>query len=158
MKHTSKTGQQEFRMTLRKAGYKATPTRLAVISLLAQSKKPLSPQAVIERMGSNMDQATVYRILKTLKKIGVIRQVDFRHNHPHYEIADQKDHHHLICLSCGLSEEIIGCDVDSMKQSVLRQAKRFSHIQEHALEFYGTCKECAGHVGLPHARPLLEHL
>ncbi|MDP3778783.1 MAG: Fur family transcriptional regulator [bacterium] len=157
MKQPRKAHQQQFRMTLRKAGYKATPTRLAVISLLKESKKPLSPQAVIELMRKDIDQATVYRILKTLKKIGVIRQVDFRHNHPHYEIADQKDHHHLICLSCGLSEEIIGCDVDSMKQSVLRQAKRFSHIQEHALEFYGTCKECAGHVGLPHARPLLEH-
>ena len=132
----------KFRAALRKAGYKATPSRLGVITLLRQSKKPLSPQAVIEHMGSAMDQATVYRILKTLKKIGMIRQIDFRHNHPHYELADQKDHHHLICLSCGLSEEITGCEVGSMKQSVLRQAKKFSTIQEHALEFYGLCKDC----------------
>lgn len=134
--------QEKFRTALRKAGYKATPSRLGVITLLRQSKKPLSPQAVIEAMGNNMDQATVYRILKTLKKIGMIRQIDFRHNHPHYELADQKDHHHLICLSCGLSEEIIGCEADSMKQSVLRQAKKFLQIKEHALEFYGICKEC----------------
>ncbi len=142
MNSTSKK-QLNFRLELRKAGYKATPSRLAVISLLRASKKPLSPQAVIEQMGTDMDQATVYRILKTLKKIGMIRQVDFRHNHPHYELADQRDHHHLICLSCGLSEEIIGCEADSMKQSVLRQAKKFSAIQEHALEFYGLCKDCA---------------
>ena len=132
-----------LRMTLRKAGYKATPSRLSVIAYLQQSKKPLSPQAVIDHFGSNIDQATIYRILKTLLKIGMIRQVDFRHNHPHYELTDQKDHHHLICITCGRSEEIMGCEVDSMKQTVLRQAKRFSEIREHALEFYGTCKECA---------------
>lgn len=143
-KNTKK--QANFRLMLRKAGYKATPTRIAVVTLLQKSKKPLSPQAVIEHTGNIMDQATVYRILKTLKKIGMIRQIDFRHNHPHYELTDQKDHHHLICLCCGLSEEIIGCEVDSMKQSVLRQAKKFSAIQDHALEFYGTCKECTKQI------------
>lgn len=155
--NTQSATQSNFRLVLRKAGYKATPTRLAIIVLLNKSKKPLSPQAVIERTSSAIDQATVYRTLKTLKKIGVIRQIDFRHNHPHYELADQNDHHHLICLSCGLSEEIMGCDVDSMKQSVLRQAKKFSAIQEHALEFYGTCKDCSKHGSTPHPYALLEH-
>mgnify|MGYP003394384814 CR=1 FL=1 len=133
----------DFRNTLRKAGYKATPTRMAVLAMLETAKKPLSPHAVIDQLDNKADQATIYRILKAFKKSGIIRQIDFRHNHPHYELADMQDHHHLICISCGLSEEILGCDVDSMRQSVLRQAKQFGEINEHSLEFYGTCKKCA---------------
>lgn len=139
----AKSKRVDFQNTLRKAGYKATPSRLAVLTMLEKTKRPLSPHAVIDKLGKSMDQATIYRMLKAFKKCGIIRQVDFRHNHPHYELADMADHHHLICLSCGLSEEILGCDVDSMRQSVLCQAKQFSEVSEHSLEFYGRCKRCA---------------
>jgi Fe2+ or Zn2+ uptake regulation protein len=127
---------------LRKNGYKATPSRLAVLSLFEKRKVPLSPQALIDGLGARTDQATVYRILKTFKKRGLIRQIDFRHNHPHYELRDTNDHHHIICLSCGISEEIRGCEVGDMRQSILRQAKRFKTISDHSLEFYGLCNAC----------------
>src|SRR3989344_3895887 len=115
----------DFQNVLRKAGYKATPSRIEVLKMLERVKKPISPHTVIDELGKEIDQATIYRMLKAFKRSGIIRQVDFRHNHPHYELADMKDHHHLICLSCGLSEEIMGCDVDSMRRSVLQQAKQF---------------------------------
>jgi Fe2+ or Zn2+ uptake regulation protein len=131
-----------FRDLIRKSGYKATDTRLAVLTVLQKSAKPISPQTIIEKIDTKADQATIYRILKIYKNIGLIRQIDFHHNHPHYELADTNDHHHLICASCGLSEEITGCEVNEMKKSVLRQAKQFGEIKEHSLEFYGTCNKC----------------
>lgn len=139
---TMKKMNEKFRDSLRKVGYKATPSRLKVLAILEKTKRPLSPQVVIETLGRQADQATVYRIFKKLKNTGIIRQVDFRHNHPHYELADTRDHHHLICLNCGFSEEVTGCDLDLAKQSILRQTKHFGEIREHALEFYGTCKNC----------------
>ncbi len=137
-----KSKHVDFQNTLRRAGYRATFARIAVLTMLERVKKPVSPHTVIAELGKEIDQATIYRILKALKKSGIIRQVDFRHNHPHYELADMQDHHHLICLSCGLSEEILGCDVDSMRQSMLAQAKQFGEVSEHSLEFYGICKRC----------------
>ncbi len=133
-----------FRSVLRRAGYKATPSRLTVLEIFKKTGRPLSPQAVIDKAGKNIDQATIYRIIKTLKTIGAIRQIDFRHNHAHYELSDTGDHHHCICLVCGHSEEITGCEIDAvMKEAVLRQARSFSEIKDHSLEFYGTCKRCA---------------
>ena len=131
-----------FRSLLRSAGYRATPRRVSVLSIFENAKQPLSPQSVINRLKTRADQATIYRNLKAFQKSGILRQVDFRHNHPHYELADVKDHHHLICMSCGLSEEILGCEIDAMKQSALREAKHFGEIYEHSLEFYGRCKTC----------------
>lgn len=127
---------------LRRNGYKATPPRLAALSIFKKARRPISPHAVIRFMGNKADQATVYRMLKSFKKTGIIRQVDFRHNHPHYELAGENDHHHIICVSCGLSEEIGGCEADVLRKRVLRQTKQFGEIREHALEFYGLCNAC----------------
>lgn len=140
------TSSRDFRKILHAAGYKATPSRIKVLSVLEKQGRPLSPHGVINKIGKTIDQATIYRILKAFKHAGIIRQVDFRHNHPHYELADLVDHHHLICTACGLSEEILGCEVDSMRRTVLRRARHFGEIREHSLEFYGLCTACANTI------------
>ncbi len=137
-----KIQQDDFRAVLRKAGFKATPPRLAILSVLQKAKKPLSPQSIVDMVGKEVDTATVYRTLKALKTADIIRQIHFQHSHAHYELANTHDHHHLICLSCGRVEDIEGCDIDSMKTATLRQAKHFSEIRRHSLEFYGICKQC----------------
>ncbi len=134
--------KEEFRSVLRKSGYKATPARFAVLSIIKQSKNPLSAQGVIERLGTDFDQATVYRTFKSLKESGIIRQIDLRHNHAHYEIANDKEHHHLICILCGRIEDVRECGVEDMHSIILRHSKYFSEIRQHALEFYGICKSC----------------
>jgi Fur family ferric uptake transcriptional regulator len=132
-----------FTDILRKAGYKATPSRLAVLSFMQKSKKPLSAQGIIERMDKNCDPVTVYRIIKNLALSGIIKQIDLRHNHAHYELVDQNDHHHLICTECGRMEDIAGCEIEEMHKTILRKTASFSEIQQHSLEFYGLCKGCA---------------
>ncbi len=133
----------DFRAVLHKAGYKATPARLLILKLLQTTKKPLSPQTIVDRVLKYADQATTYRILKALKESKIIRQIDFQHSHPHYELTDADgDHHHLICIKCGAVEDVEDCDIDSMEKSVLRKSKRFSKIERHSLEFFGLCDKC----------------
>lgn len=133
----------KFQALLRKSGYKATPSRLMVLSLLGKGHRPMSAQGVIDALGNAMDQATVYRIFKDLKTKGLVRQVDLRHNHAHYELVKTTDHHHLICMYCGKIEDVNGCGALEMQGAVLRHSKHFSTIKQHALEFYGACKACA---------------
>ena len=137
------TQQKVFQNILRKSGYKATPARIAILSLLKKSRNPLSAQEIIELVPKGVDQATVYRTLKSLKTKGVVRQIDLRHNHAHYELTDIADHHHLICTRCGRIEDVHQCGVEEMQTAILRNAKHFSEIQQHTLEFYGVCKVCA---------------
>ena len=127
---------------LRELGYKATPARLSIFNILQKAKSPLSAQTIIDKIGKRADPATVYRTLKTLKKEGLIRPIDFRHNHAHYELEtgrQKKHHHHLICAKCGLIEDIPYCDIELLEEIVMRKSKLFSNINEHSLEFYGSC-------------------
>ncbi len=142
-KNTRAHGQNEFKSILRKAGSRATPARMRVLEFMKKSRNPVSAAEVIEALGARMDQATVYRILSILKSKGTIRQVDLRHNHAHFEIAGEREHHHLICLACGRMEDVHECRIEEAYPAVLRAARHFSDIRQHALEFYGLCRACA---------------
>lgn len=135
--------QSRSQALLRRSGYKATEGRLAVLNLLQKAKHPLSAKDVIDSLGDKIDQATVYRIIKALKKTGIIRQVDLRHNHAHYEIYREDEHHHLICSNCGTIEDVEECGLESMHSDILKNSAKFVEIKQHALEFYGTCRSCA---------------
>lgn len=135
--------KDDLRQLLRKSGYKATPSRIAILKALHSSKEPLSAQGVIELLPHNIDQATVYRTLKSLKVKGIIQQIDLRHNHAHYELADTEDHHHLICMLCGKIENVEHHNVETMERTILHNAKHFAEIRQHTLEFYGICKACS---------------
>jgi Fe2+ or Zn2+ uptake regulation protein len=132
---------------LQASGYKATDQRLAIVGYLKIVRRPLSAQAIIEKFAKTIDQATVYRTLKSLKEKNIIRQVDLRHNHAHYELADLAEHHHLICTHCGKIEDVNHRDGETMESAVLKKSKHFATIDQHALEFYGVCKACAKKLG-----------
>lgn len=136
---------KEFREALRNIGSKVTPSRLAVLKILKKAKQPLSAQVIIDMIKGDINQATIYRILKNFQKKNLIRPVDFRHNHAHYELnegKDKKHHHHLICIQCGQSEDIAYCDIEIVEEMVIRRSKNFQELTEHSLEFYGICNKC----------------
>jgi len=135
--------KDDFRNILRKSGYKATPSRIAILEVFEKNKNPISAQEIIDALPSGTDQVTVYRTLKSLKEKGVIKPIDLRHNHAHYELANIVEHHHIICLSCGRIEDVHHCWIEGIQDSVLRGSKHFADIQQHTLEFYGLCKSCA---------------
>jgi Fur family ferric uptake transcriptional regulator len=107
----------------------------------------MSAQEVMGTLPSGTDQATVYRTLKLLKEKGLIKQIDLRHNHAHYELAGNAEHHHLVCLRCGRIEDVEHCGAEAIQSTILRNSKHFAEIKAHALEFYGICKRCAQKSG-----------
>ena len=133
----------DFKTELRKTGHKATPARLAILALFAKEKRPMSAQEIVDALPRGIDQATVYRTIRSFKAKGVIRQIDLRHNHAHYELADLAEHHHLVCIRCGRIEDVHHCGVEEIENKVIKSSKHFSEIRQHALEFYGICKNCA---------------
>ena len=133
----------DLRSLLRKAGMKITPGHLEIFSIIAKSKKPVSSQDVIEILGKKFNPATIYRAVAKLKTSGLIRQIDLRQNHAHYEFFDMAHHHHIICTSCGKMEDIEDCNLPAMHEQILNQTKQFTNIHHHSLEFYGLCKKCS---------------
>jgi Fur family transcriptional regulator, ferric uptake regulator len=132
----------EFKTMLHKADLKATPGRVALLSLLQGSKRPISIQEVMRGLKSEkVDQATVYRTLETLSSKGIVNKINLGHYHADYELAGD-DHHHLICLNCDKVEDFKGCDFTDLQKSALKGSS-FAQIKQHSLELFGLCKTCA---------------
>lgn len=129
--------------TLKQAGCRATKQRSRILRVLEGSKAPMSIYAIVRQLGhGGANQATVYRSLRALEFAGVVRPVDLRHGHAHYELASLGDHHHLVCWNCGRVEDFVSCGADELVAKALSQSRHFTQIEDHAIELFGTCEAC----------------
>lgn len=127
---------------LRKKGLRATPHRVALLGTLATANTPKTAEELFGRMKS-MDLVTVYRNLESLRAAGLVNEVRFKDTNVRYEISDgDSHHHHLVCTSCGLVAELDECDLRPFEKQALKKSGKFASVEEHSLEFYGTCIAC----------------
>lgn len=130
---------------LRQAGFRATPSRLAVAELLEQAHQPVGTPTLAETLVPHeLDLATLYRTLHSFEEKGLIKHVAINQRFASYEWVhdEQHHHHHVVCKQCGLIEEIPDCELEALEKQVLRQTSHFIKIASHSLEFFGTCKKC----------------
>ena len=145
-KQTKIDSDRETQKLLRRNGLKATLPRRAILKTIANTAKPLSIREIIDTLDGAYNKTTVYRFMNRLKHIGIIKQIDLRHNHAHFELARTDDHHHLVCIHCSFLEDVADCSVEDMYNDVLKRSSRFAFIKQHALEFYGVCKHCTKNI------------
>lgn len=122
---------------------KATPARLALMTLLESTDKPLDTQAMISYLSKeniSTDPATVFRIINMFTDRGLTRQISFNEGKLRYELASKEDHHHLICKSCGDIQDISDCNIAVLEKDI-KNKKKFK-VTSHSLEFFGICKSC----------------
>ena len=135
--------ENKYADLLRKAGFKATQSKVQLLSILAKSKKPLSVDGIYsEFVESAADIATVYRSIKEFLAAGLIKQINFQHGHGHYEFAGLEDHHHFICSQCGKVEDIDNCDLDSIIKKAVKNSANFKQVTGHSFELFGLCGKC----------------
>ena len=131
------------RSLLKKADLRITAPRLALIASLRDAKKPLTAEE-LHAKNSTYDLVTVYRTVKSLAEAALVREVRLKDASRRYEFADSETHHHhLICSGCGFIEELPDCESTLPEKKVLRNSSRFVSVEEHVLEFFGTCKSCS---------------
>src|ERR1700693_780473 len=101
--------------TLRKRGYRLTPQRHMILSVIQEADGHLSIDQITERVQERnpyVSLSTVYRTLELLRELGLVRESHLPGEQPRYEIADGKAHHHLICRTCHavihMDEELLG--------------------------------------------------
>lgn len=128
---------------------KATPIRLKVLKIISNTKNPnpsnLSGPLTIEKISeqTHASIATIYRTVELFVKEGIISKIKLGQNHYSYESALGPRHsHHAVCMGCGMTEELSICNKRDLEISAQANLKRFAHIMNHSLEFFGTCREC----------------
>lgn len=129
---------------LRKKGYKATPQRIHVLSVLVRATVPMNAEEISNALRRLVNNVTTYRTLASFEKTGLVRRVDFRKGSAFFELNNEH-HHHLVCTQCGVIEDFEVCDVDNIIKKIINQSKKFKAVQEHAFELFGMCRTCAAH-------------
>lgn len=135
--------QESAAEILRASGLRATKPRLAVLALLDDATYPLSVADIAGTLRKpRVDQVTVYRTLETFVQAGIANHVELHQGRSFFELASREHHHHLVCRSCGLVEDVEGCDMNVLEKNIAKKSKNFSAVSSHALEFFGDCKKC----------------
>lgn len=136
----------DFKEVLRQGGYKATSGRVLLLETLFGEQTPVTVSYLEKKLKNAIDKVTLYRALESMVVSGVVREVDFRHGHAHYELKIlRKHHHHIVCTNCGAIEDV-DCTTEPFIKQVARKAKKFSSISDHSMEFFGLCKTCEAKV------------
>lgn len=132
----------QFNERLRRAGWKITPARLAVLKVFEAEHEHLSPDEVLTRgrkICPALGRATVYRTLDLLTGLGVLRPIYLGDRRPCFtRIAE--GHHHLVCSQC---DRVTEFDDRGVRQIARRLSRKLGfEVQSHLLEFYGRCGKC----------------
>ena len=100
------TSDDELRAQIRKAGLRATRSRVTVLRLLHNRDSPTSHPEVNDALGEDgWDRATLYRNLTDLTDAGLLRRVDLGDHVWRFELVtahhDGDAHPHFLCTNCG---------------------------------------------------------
>lgn len=132
-----------YAQLLKDKNLRVTPARLQVLEALNAASEPVDIAHVytqVQKTNSPVDKATVYRTIESFLKNDIVKQIDFREGKYRYELAG-KHHHHLVCTKCS---KIVPMYDKCLALSHEDIARKYNfEVQEHELEFFGLCGNCA---------------
>lgn len=126
---------------LQSARLRRTKSRVSVLEVLIDSKRPLTQDEMGEKLGKNRpNKVTIYRILENLLEAGIIHRAFLQDRSWHFEMADkcsdQQCHPHFTCVKC----EQTHCLTDAIVP-MAKSPKGFV-IQHQQVQLRGLCPEC----------------
>ena len=132
---------------LRLDGKRMTPQRKKVLSLFEEigSGIHLSAEEVHSKLtssGEKVSLATIYRTLRLLVKMTFLNELDLSDGGNRFELLshDHPDHHHLICIRCGRTEEFENNEVIKAGDAA---SKKFGFkLLESSLNVRALCPMC----------------
>ncbi|MGM0437816.1 MAG: Fur family transcriptional regulator [Bacillota bacterium] len=133
---------EELKKILKDNEIQVTKTRLQILNIIVEKKKPLTATEIDEIAKDkklNIRLSTIYRNLKFFTKNEILRQLNFFSDEKRYEMLVDNHHQHLICLKCG---EIlpIKCPLAKFEKEIEKETNY--EIKKHDMEMYGICPKC----------------
>lgn len=120
-----------------------TNQRAAIQEVFRDNDRPLSVDEVLQagrKSVETLNQATVYRNLKTLAEEGWLKKINTPELGTLYEIAGKEHHHHFQCRSCDRVFEVEGCSFDA-RRSLCALPPGFV-TESHEIFLFGICASC----------------
>jgi Fur family peroxide stress response transcriptional regulator len=136
----------EFEALCRSQGLPLTAQRRAVLRALAQrDDHPTADQLyeVVRHELPDISRTTVYRVLETLLRVGVIHRVSHPGSAVRFDAHTQR-HHHLYCVSCGALTDLVMPELDSLPTPDTGRVG--FEIRDYSVHFDGLCASCRAGV------------
>jgi Fe2+ or Zn2+ uptake regulation protein len=128
----------------REQGLRRTKALELLLEEMLERGQPLTlgDLAASERLRTQCDQATVYRLLTRLERVGVLRRLGLHQRSAYYTLLLPGQHRdYLVCTTCGQIESVsVPCILEEMEAQVMRKSGYASLY--HELEFFGICPSC----------------
>ena len=127
---------------IKQQGYRMTRQREVVLDELSKTRGHPKADEIYQMVRNKMPHisfGTVYRNLRLLKDLGLVRELSFGKNFSRYE-AFSENHQHFTCTTCSRVMDIDEPLAVSTSGVTVSEEKML--VDEYRLEFYGTCSDC----------------
>ena len=137
--------EEFFIEKLHQQGYRLTPQRETVLSVLHQMDAMTTAEDIYDRVHTkfkSLDLSTVYRTLDLLIDLGLVIVVDTGEGQRRYELVGVHGmHHHLHCRACG---KVIPANKEAVQPMIDALRQQYGFVaQPGSLTITGLCEECA---------------
>jgi Fur family ferric uptake transcriptional regulator len=125
---------------------RVTAGRMAVLELFSNHNRAFSHSEMQQKLSGQMDRVTLYRILDSFEKKGILHKVPDDEVSVKYALCDHDhsidhqhvdDHPHFKCHDCGETFCLEEVNIPSFT------APKGFKIKEQFLLLGGTCRQCA---------------
>lgn len=133
---------EAFRAACRRQGLPVTIQRRAIYEFVCGRHDHPTADQVYEGVQDRIpgiSRMTVYRVLNTLVRIGVLRKVCSPHSSVRFD-ANMKRHDHLVCLHCERLMDYEGRAIPLIKIPDTRS--QAFEITDYSIQFRGLCDDC----------------
>ncbi len=142
---------------LNSRGWRLTPQRETILHVFQNLPRGdhLSAEElhdVLQQRGEPISLSTIYRSVKLMARMGILRELELAEGHKHYELNQPfpNHHHHLVCIQCNRTMEFKNDSI--LKQGMKQVEKAGFQLIDCQLTIHTICPE-ALRMGWPSALP-----
>lgn len=117
---------------LKQGGYKKTTPRQKIAQWLGRHVGVFSVAEILKDI--RLDRVSVYRVVDLFLSLDIIHPALMSHGEQHYEVHQEKHHHHVVCSRCERTKCII-CPEWKFR------IPGFSNVH-HSFIITGLCQAC----------------
>jgi Fur family transcriptional regulator, ferric uptake regulator len=136
-----------LRAELNDRGWRLTPQREVILHVFQELPKGehLSAEDLyhkLEVQGEGISLSTIYRTVKLMARMGILRELELGEGHKHYELNQPypHHHHHLICVRCNTTTEFKNDSI--LKTGAKTAEKEGYHLLDCQLTIHAVCPTC----------------
>jgi len=138
------------RETLRKAGYRLTPQRVAVWEAVRRGGRHRTAEEIAAEVQQTMPEvnvSTVYRTLELLVGLDLVQETHLGGAAGYYEVALSPVHHHFVCEDCGTVGHLDDERLEPLRRELLDD--RGFLVSEVRMTVFGLCADCRAPATAP---------